>query len=597
MSNLAKELDVGERVPMSTLAGTFGPYRIDARGRTLALNGAPVELRPKCFDLLCFLAANAGSLSTKDAIAQAVWPDVVMTDESLSRCVSDIRHALGDAGQQVVKTVPRRGYAFVAPFVAERTSALVADGASPAVDGGSSAQADTGAPPAPYPAESAERRTPWRWRAALALGLAALAALVIGGWTLWRTQRMAEPPSIALLPFAAVDGDAARDYFIDGLCEDITMRLSKFSELVVIANGSAVAAGRASSDPRVIGARLGARYLVDGTVRRDGSRIRISARLVEAESGRQRWAESFEREASGVFALQDELARRIVELLVSKVTQAELERANLRPANSLGAYELFLHGRALLNAVDVSAEGRYAGRLAEARRVLQQAVNADGNYAPALAALSDTYNRAWLVASEGSELASEYQNPDVGERALALAERAVIADPTLPEAHAQMAWVLHWRYRRDLAMAEFRRAFALNPNMAEGRFALLLLHSGKPAEAIEFLQHVLRLDPLHRPIYFSYLANAYYLAGDYRHALETSRLAVDRMPAVLQVHVWHAAAAAQLDLADEARAAAAAVLRIRPDFTTSRFVQIVRLAEPAHSAALAAGLRKAGLPE
>jgi len=529
-------------------AVSFGGFTLDAVRRTLTREGARIALRPKSFDVLCCLVAAAGRSVTRDEIVRTVWPNVIVTDESLSRCVSDIRQALDDDQQDLIRTLHRHGYVF--------TAALT---------------------PASAPAQA--RTTDRSLRSP------------VGSW-----HAVQERPSIAVLPFTNVGGDREQDYFSDGLTEDIAIRLSKFGELFVIASESAFAFKDNTTNPRDIGRRLGARYIVLGAVRRDQARLRISARLVEADTGTQVWGDSYERDLAGVIALQDELAQRIVGLLVSRLTQTELARAQRKAPASLGAYDLFLRGRAVLGSVDTSPVGEYGGRLLAARRTLDDAVQLDPGYAPALTALSDTYNRAWLVANDEPALAGEFQNPSVSDHALSLAERAIAADPTLAEGHSQLAWVLHWRYRREDALAAFRRANDLNPNMADGRYALALAHAGHADESIALLNRIFPLDPLPRPIYFSYLANSYYLAGRYPQALETSRTTVDRLPAVFQARVWHAAAAAQLGFDEEARAAAAATLRLRPNFTIAGFLGMIRLANPGQALDLEEGLRKAGLP-
>jgi adenylate cyclase len=531
-------------------AVSFGGFTLDAVHRALTRDGERVALRPKSFDVLCCLVAAAGRSVTRDEIVRTVWPKVIVTDESLSRCVSDIRQALDDDQQDLIKTLHRHGYVFTATLT-------------------------------PVPASSpAEARTPDSSLRSPG-----------GSW-----HALQKRPSIAVLPFTNVGGDREQDYFSDGLTEDIAIRLSKFGELFVIASESAFTFKGNSTNPREIGRRLGARYIVFGAVRRDQARVRISARLVETDTSTQVWGDIYERDLAGVIALQDELAQRIVGLLVSRLTQTELARAQRKAPASLGAYDLFLRGRSVLASVDTSPVGEYGGRLLAARRTLDDAVQLDPGYAPALTALSDTYNRAWLVANDEPALAGEFQNPSVSDQALSLAERAIAADPTLAEGHSQLAWVLHWRYRRGDALAAFRRANDLNPNMADGRYALALAHAGHADESIVLLNRIFPLDPLPRPIYFSYLANSYYLAGRYPQALETSRTTVDRLPAVFQARVWHAAAAAQLGLDEEARAAAAAALRLRPNFTISGFLGMIRLSNPRQELNLEEGLRKAGLP-
>ena len=563
----------------------FGAFTLDTARRTLTRDGQRVALRPKSFEVLCHLVAAAGEPVSRDDLVQSVWRGVAVTDESLSRCVSDIRQALDDEKQDIIKTLPRRGYVFAEPLNVDAAGDReVAD-----------PPATAGSPPSLPPT------LPRRHRMMLALIGGAFACVLLFGLAAWLRGPDLGPaqqrPSIAVLPFTNVGGDGEQDYFSDGLTEDIAIRLSKFAELFVIASESAFSFKGATTNTREIGRRLGVRYLLLGAVRRENGRLRVSARLIEAETGAQRWADIYDREFSDVIALQDDLARRIVTVLLSRITQAELERAQRKGPRTLGAYDLFLRGRAMLATVDTSPIGDYGHRLIGARRALEEAVRLDPGYAPALAALSDTNNRAWLVSSDEPELAGEFQSAAASDKALALAERAITADPALPEAHSQLAWVLHWRYRRGDALAEFRRAADLNPNMADGRYALVLAHAGRAEESIAMLGQIFRLDPLHRPIYFSYLANSYYLAGRYKEALETSRTAVDRMPAVFQARVWHAASAAQLGLEDEARVAATATVQLRPDFTIARFLNMIRLSSQGDSDRLREGLRKAGLPE
>src|ERR1043165_1020740 len=229
-------------------AVSFGGFTLDAVGRTLTREGARIALRPKSFDVLCCLVAAAGRSVTRDEIVRTVWPNVIVTDESLSRCVSDIRQALDDDQQDLIRTLHRHGYVF--------TAALT---------------------PASAPAQA--RTTDRSMRSP------------VGSW-----HALQERPSIAVLPFTNIGGDREQDYFSDGLTEDIAILLSKFGELFVIASESACAFKDNTTNPRDIGRRLGARYIVLGAVRRDQARLRISARLVEAETGTQVWGDIYERD-------------------------------------------------------------------------------------------------------------------------------------------------------------------------------------------------------------------------------------------------------------------------------------------------------------
>jgi len=250
----------------------FERFTLDrARGRVRADN-RDIELRPKSFDVLRYLAENADRLVTKDEILKAVWPNVVVSDDSLSRCMSDVRLALGDAEQRIIKTVPRRGYMFASEV--------------------SKPAAATAALPLP------------------------------------------DRPSIAVLPFTNRSGDAQQDYFTDGISEDLITILSKFAGLFVIARHSAFRYRGTDLDVRQIGRELGVRYLLVGSVRRDAERVRITAQLVDSETTTQLWAEYYDRELTGIFAVQDEVTQKIVGTLIARISRSELERALAKPPDA-----------------------------------------------------------------------------------------------------------------------------------------------------------------------------------------------------------------------------------------------------------------------
>jgi tetratricopeptide (TPR) repeat protein len=190
-----------------------------------------------------------------------------------------------------------------------------------------------------------------------------------------------------------------------------------------------------------------------------------------------------------------------------------------------------------------------------------------------------------------------WRQPATLDRALSLARQAVELDPYLAEAHATLAWILHWRYRRPEAIAEFERALELNPNLADGRLAHMLVHDGRAREAVAFMRRVMRQDPFPPPIYLSYLGNAYYLSGDYDAAFDTLRAGMERMPGYRAIPVWLAAAAAQSSRLDDARKTASLVLRMAPGFTIAGWLRHIGFDQQSDADHLAAGLRKAGLPE
>jgi tetratricopeptide (TPR) repeat protein len=333
---------------------------------------------------------------------------------------------------------------------------------------------------------------------------------------------------------------------------------------------------------------------VQGSVRRHADRIRITAQLIEASSGKQMWAEAYDREIGAVFAVQDEVTQSILRTLVAHITQSELDRSRRKPPETLAAYDYYLRG----NAMMAGREGEKRGeRVAAAREFYCQSLAADPHYAPAVQGLANTYVTSWLEPTTYAPLMREHRQKATIDEALALAQRAVELDPHLPEAHATLAWVLHWQYRRNEAIAAFARAIELNPNLADGRPVLMLFQNGRATEAIEMMKRVMRLEPFPPAVYLSYLGNAYYLVGQYENAYELTSASGKRLPGYRPSFVWSAAAAAQLGRREEARQAADELRKMHADFTITWFLSQIRLARPEDAEHLTQGLRKAGLPD
>ena len=248
------------------------------------------DLRRKSFDVLRYLIEHAGSVVTKEELIKGVWPNVTVSDESLTQCISEVRRALGEAGHRIIKTVPRRGYLFDVPI-------------DPI---GASAVAEALSSPLPLP----------------------------------------DRPSIAVLPFANMSGGSGQEYIADGIVEDITTELSRFRDLFVIARNSSFRYKGQAVDVRQVGRELGARYVLEGSIRRDRDRFRISAQLIDAMTGAHRWAERYDRDAKDLFAVQDEIARTVATMLAAHVSKAEAERTLLKPPTSLQAYDYYMRAAA-----------------------------------------------------------------------------------------------------------------------------------------------------------------------------------------------------------------------------------------------------------
>ena len=567
----------------------FAGYTLDLTRGCLRAGDRVLELRPKSFAVLEYLVENAGRLVPKEELLEAVWPAVTVGDEFLAKCISEIRAALNDGAQHLVRTVPRRGYLLDVPVLPSGPGPMP-DEAEPAV-----------IPPGAGPAASMRPRygpKPWARTTAVAIGAALILVLVVLviAFPSWNraADRLASGPTIAVLPFVNAASDPGQDYFGDGLTEDLIASLGRFRELFVIGRNSAFAYRGRRVPTEQIARELGVRYLLAGSVRRDGETLRITTELIDADTGAQLWAETYDRAPSGVFTVQDEITRNIVGMLTSHINRAELVRTARKPTESLAAYDYYLRGKALLT---MRHGDRRGAMVAQARQLFDKALEADPGYAPALQGLAYTYAAAFLEPMQDGLLVSELRQPATLDRAVSLARRAVELDPYLAEAHATLAWTLHWQYRRSEAIAEFERAFALNPNLADGRFAHMLVHDGRAQQAVTFMHRVMRQDPLPPPIYFSYLGNAYYMSDNYEGAFNTLRIGMERMPGYRAIPVWLAAATAQTGRLEEAHRTATLVLEMAPGFTINGWLQHIHFERQSDANLLAEGLRKAGLPE
>src|SRR5262245_20139488 len=523
----------------------FEGYTLDFARSSLRTADRNVQLRPKAFEVLRYLVENADRLVTKEELIKAIWPNVIVTDEALSHCVSEIRQAIGDSTQTIIATVPRRGYRFVAAV-----SRIVTN---------------TGAP--------------------------ASTAAEVNGAPSGSAGRALARPCVAVLPFANLNGDPQQDYFSDGITEDITTELSRFSELMVIARNSAFQYKGKAVDIRQVGRELGARYVLEGSVRRSRDRIRIAAQLIDAATSAHRWAERYDRELHDVFAVQDEVVRAIVATLAAHVNRAETERALLKPPAAWEAYECYLRGA---EAFFLHMSRRTKASLYDARRLLEQSLEIDPAYARAAAMLSWTHLHAYFEPFDG-----DYLSPAALDRALELAETAVHLDARLPQARAQLGHVLLHKYRHDDAIAEFEQALALNPNFIDYRFARVLSCAGEHARAIAVLEANIRLDPL-EPNVFSFtgmMGNANFMLKRYGEAVRLLRECASRLPNLQWPHLWLAAAYAQSGQLEEARREAAEVLRINPGFTIESWKRLAVYKDPKDAEHHIDGLRKAGLPE
>ena len=393
-----------------------------------------------------------------------------------------------------------------------------------------------------------------------------------------------DKPSIAVLPFQNMSGDPEQEYFSDGMTEDLITDLSKVSGLFVIARNSAFAYKARSVKVQEIGRDLGVRFVLEGSVRKAGNRVRITAQLIDTGSGGHLWAERFDRDLTDIFSTQDEVVEKIVGTLAVKLTQREERRLRGHGTGDVAAYESWLRARELLSRGTKES-------LAQARVMYRRAIEIDQNFpAP----------HAGLALATISEYASDWAS----DPALALdeaerwARRAIELNDQEPVSHMALGSVSLWRRNHEGALAEYRRMIELDPNFAQGHAALglALMYAGRAAEALEPLAMAMRLDPLFPAMLLHFLAQANFSLGKYEIAAQQCIDRIARNPGTDASRMLLASCYGHLGRVEDARSAWAELLKVNPKFSLMQRARVLPYKDAGDFQRIVEGLAKAGLP-
>ena len=514
----------------------FSDCVLDTERRELERQWQPVPLGPQVFDLLVYLLENRERVVSKDDLFSAIWHDRTVSESTLTSHINAARKAVGDSGenQGVIRTIARKGFRFVAP---------VTEGASRA-------------PPVPAPVSKDPLILPDR-------------------------------ASVAVIPFEVM-GHPNDTHVADGFVEDIITELTRFSDLFVVARNSSFQYRGGAIDVRQVGQELGVRYVLEGSIRHDGSRLRITAQLNDAATRVHRWAERYDRKLDDLFALQDEIARTIASVLSIQINRAEADRALLKPPTTWEAHDYFLRGNAALT--------RFLSRftlddLDDARALLQRSIDLDPSYARAYAVLASSHIDAYLTGVN-----DEYLTQAALDRAFALARTAVEIEPGLPLAHAHLADVHLFRREYDDALATWGRVFELNPNFTDFRYGRALNFAGKFGDGLAAIKRHLRLDPFAPLGARIHLGIAYLAQKNYAEALASFREVVTRAPELRRARMLLASTYALMGHMNEAREQITELLRIDPTCTVAKVARFRTFRDPKDGAHMLQGLLQAGLP-
>jgi len=491
----------------------FDDHVLDANRRELHRDSKPIAVEPQVFDLLIYLVQNRDRLVRKEDLIAAVWGGRIVSASTLTSRINAARKAVGDSGeeQKLIRTIMRKGFRFVGDVRLQSSEAL------------------------PLPVDLPRHEGLDQPHTALALP---------------------DRPSIAVLPFANMSDDPEQDYFSDGISEDIVTALSKLRWFFVIARNSSFAYKDKSVPIKRIGEELGVGYLLEGSVRRSGDRLRITAQLNSAATGSQLWAERYDRGLADVFAVQDEITDAIVAAIEPQIFAAENFRAQRKPPESLDAWDLVM--RAMSHFWRVTREDNTA-----AQALLEKAIAIDPNYAQALAVLAVTHtfgvNMGW--EDRATNL------PAAEREALA----AVRADGEDPWAHHALARVHMLLGRLEDSLDESTLALRLNSNfaLAQCYYGLGLSYCGRSEEAAEATRRALRLSPRgpFSAIYTGIAAYAQFVGHNYQEAIRLACKSIRQRSDFAAAHRVLTAAAMLAGETDLAKAALRGLRRAQPNIS------------------------------
>lgn len=515
-------------------------------------DGKPVPLRPQSARVLAILAERSGSLVTKNELMQRVWTDTHVTDDSLVQCISEIRKALGPDSGSLLKTIPKQGYRLDVEGSADR---------------------------------GAGGRRPARLylAAVLLIAAGAVAALLMSR----PGPKPMAPQSIAVMPFENASGDDDQAYYSDGLSEELIVNLSQISDLRVTSRSASFFVAGQTSDPRRIAKELQATYLVEGSVRRVGDTLKITAALIDGRSGENLWAQSYSGSEADVFDFQESVVRELVRVLSVRLSPQERERLGVRGTADVVAFDHNLRGLALADFLTAADNLR-------AEREFLESLRLDSKYAAAHAQLS-------LVLSMRVEFGWTNAMSETIARAKQHAEQAIALEPDLPFAQFAMGRLLSRRFIGDLdaANAAFERAIELDPNYTDAYafVAIVQVADGRAEEGLATINEAFARNPVPPYWYFMSLGLARFHLGQYESAEEALTELLRRNPSFLNAMRLLMATYGHLGKVDDAQWLAFEYEALGSPATISALMDATNVDYPPYREKIAQGLRLAGLPE
>lgn len=558
----------------------IGEWIIDPDRSIASRCDEEVRLEPKTLELLNYFVLRPGEVISRSKLLDVVWPEVTVGDEVITNTIAKLRRTFRDniKSPEFIQTIPKRGYRLVAsvnlkPDMAindDKSERLIAD----------------------------EHVSPPNQRAWMVLAI--IAASVLTAAILWSRQENIDvaqvrtpiqvnsaKPTIVVLPFVNMSDDDEQEYFSDGLTEDLIIDLSKISALNVVARTSAFAYKGNSPDVRSLARALKVNYVVEGSVRKAEGKIRITAKLIEASTGKHLWSERYDRDFDDIFILQDEVRDKIVAVLALKLTPAEQRRFARHISNNPEAYDLYLKG--LQQESFFTREGNKTSI-----GLFKEAIELDPSFAAAHSHLAQAYSLG--TENRWTETPAEFER-----LAVATAREAVRLDDELPYAYWSLGRIYSRSYVGDLEKAKsaLEKSVALNPNYADGHMFLAqtLVYMGNAEAAFPSIEKAMRLNP-HFPYWYLHtLGTAQYFLSNYEAAVKSFSKSIERNPTVPWMHRYLIASYGQLGMREDAEWQMVEFETLGQPATIKSFLRKSSMQDPLYQRLYSEGLRKAGLPE
>ncbi len=547
-----------------------GEWLVEPAIERISEGDLEAKLEPRVMDLLVCLSSKGGEVITREELESKVWVDMVVGYDALTSAMIKLRKAFHDDSKhpKIIQTVSKRGYRLIVEVAAVRSATSTGILHSPII-------------------EKININS-------LGLGLWLGLGIILIGFIYFNYVDFHSPstqvknvkiPSIIVLPFVNISGDPEQAYFSDGITEDIITDLSRISKLNVMARNTSFSYKGQVINPQNIGKELKVQYLLEGSIRKSGDKLRVNAQLIDTVNGYQVWSDRYDRKLVEVFAVQDELTRNIVNALAIQLTEQEETSLARVSTNNFQAYEHFLLGQKF-------ARERTRERFSQAEAEFKQAIKLDPSYARSYGALAVVIMRMYTNAWTDSPAESR-------DRALDMAKKAVVLNDTLPQVYWSLGFVHLYRNEFNQAAIVVKKAINIAPSYADGYGLLALINNrlGNADEAIRLINKAIKLNPHYTWDYPYNLGRAYYVKGRYEQAIKELLLALERNENAIPPRLFLVASYSALNMNDDAEWEVEQVLNVNPLFSISLVLNSHSIANKKNMQMYISHLRKAGMPE